>query len=132
MLVSEHSNEALASGFLLLVNLLLESFLSIVLVDGFDHGVVLYLVACLSKSDWLVVLASDSLENCLVDQGARADARLKGRISITDSINMIKLFVEHVMHLVRVVLELVYLENGVSKLDSMLEARARQLLVLDH
>ena len=45
---------------------------------------------------------------------------------------MIKLFVEHVMHLVRVVLELVYLENGVSKLDGMLEARARQLLVLDH
>ena len=78
MLVSEHANEALTSGLLLLVNLLLESFLSVALVDGFDHGVVLYLFACLSKSNWLVVLASDSLENCLVDQGAWADACLKG------------------------------------------------------
>ena len=122
MLVSKHANEALTSGFLLLVNLLLESFLSVVLVDCLDHGVVLYLLACVSKSDWLVVLASDSLENCLVDQGARANARLKGRISITNGINMIKLFVEHVMHFVRVVLELVYLENGMSKLDGVLEA----------
>ena len=61
-----------------------------------------------------MVLASDSLENCLVDQGARADARLKGRISITYSINVIKLLVEDVMHLVGVALELVYLENGVT------------------
>ena len=78
MLVSEHANEALTSGFFLLVNLLLESFLSVVFVDCLNHSVVLYLLACVSKSDWLVVLASDSLENCLVDQGARANARLKG------------------------------------------------------
>ena len=79
-----------------------------------------------------MVLASDSLENCLVDEGARADARLKSGISITDSIDMIKLFVENVMHLVGVALKLVYLENGVSELDGVLEARARQLFILDH
>ena len=45
---------------------------------------------------------------------------------------MIKLFVEDVMHLVGIVLELMYLKNGVSKLDGMLEARARQLFILDH
>ena len=61
-----------------------------------------------------MVLASDSLENCLVDQGARTDARLKGRISIANRINVIKLLVEDVMHLVGVTLELVYLEQGVS------------------
>ena len=79
-----------------------------------------------------MVLTSDPFENCLVDEGARADARLKSGISITDSIDMIKLFVENVMHLVGVTLELVYLENGVSELDGVLEARARQLFILDH
>ena len=78
MLVSEHANETLSVGFLLLVHLLPESLLSIVFVDGFNHSVVLYFLTGLPKNNWLVVLASNSLENCLVDEGARADARLKG------------------------------------------------------
>ena len=67
MLVSEHANKALTSGFLLLVYLLLESLVSIAFINGFDHSFVLYFLTAFPKNDWLVVLASNSLENCLVD-----------------------------------------------------------------
>ena len=78
MLVTEHANKTLSVSFLLLVNLLSESFFSIVFVNGFNHCVVFYFLTGLPKNNWLVVLASNSLKNCLVDEGARADARLEG------------------------------------------------------
>jgi len=74
----------------------------------------------------------DLLEDCLVDELGRTYTRLIGHISFTDLIDVIELLVEYLLHLVRIILILMHLENSVCQTDCVLETRGCQALITTH
>lgn len=91
-------------------------------IRRFDYCVSFDLVSWLAQNKWLHVSGTNALENCLVDEVGWSDFSLKSGVSVTNCVNMIKLLVEHLMHLDRVVFEFVDLQDSLCETNCMLEA----------
>ena len=72
----------------------------------------------------------DPFEYSLIDELSRSNTRLVGHISLTDLIDVIKLLVEDLVHLIRIVFVLMHLNNGLCQADSVLEARGSEALIV--
>lgn len=123
MLVTEHADQAFASGLLKVVDLLLEPLVAVFFIRRLNDGISLDFLSWLAKCEWSHFLAANLLENSLVHQCARPNFRLIRTICIANSVNMLELLIEDLMHFDRVGLELVNLKNGMRETYSMLEAR---------
>ena len=111
---------------------MLELFVAVSIVDCLYDGVRLYLLTRLSENQRLEVFPPDPLEHILVHERARPNFSLICRVSVTNLIDVLKLLVEHLVHLVGICLEFVHLKDGVGELDGVLKARRGELVVFNH
>ena len=101
---------------------MLELFVAVSIVDCLYDGVRLYLLTRLPENQRLEVFPPDPLEHILINQSTRPNFSLICRISVTNLVDVLKLLVEHLVHLVGIGLEFVHLKDGVGELDGVLEA----------